>query len=150
MRAKALFPGYMFAWVTDQWRDILYLINVHGFLRRGRTIIEVRPAVIDALRARDGPTGYIRIDGRFFIRQHVRARHGGGDLAGIYVGLSPQYKLRVLFTMLGREHRPHAHRDQEPANQWHLRTPPQNRAERVLPHRVPQKGVSSIDKMIAA
>jgi hypothetical protein len=35
----------------------------------------------------------------------------------------------------------HSHQDQEPADQWHLRALPQDRAQRILLRRVPQKGV---------
>ena len=40
-----------------------------------------------------------------------------------------------------RGYRSFAHQGQEPADQRHLRTLPQDRAERILPRRIPQKGV---------
>ena len=49
---------------------------------------------------------------------------------------------RVRALSRGRGHRSLAHQDQEPADQRHLRALPQDRAERVLPHRLPQKGLS--------
>ena len=42
----------------------------------------------------------------------------------------------------GRGHRSQPHQDQEPADQRHLRALPQNRAQRILPCRVSQEGVS--------
>jgi hypothetical protein len=100
MTAKALFPGYAFMWMSNEWRQLLKLIHVRGLVRRGGTIVEVPPRVVDELRAREGPTGYIRIDGRFFIGQQVRVAASG--LAGVYAGLSADYKSRVLFRLLDR------------------------------------------------
>jgi transcription antitermination factor NusG len=101
MVARSLFGCYMFVWMTDEWRQLIQLIHVKGFVRRGKDIIEVPPRVIAELRAREGPTGYVRLDGRFFIGQQVRVTASG--LAGVYAGLSADYKARVLFAMLGRD-----------------------------------------------
>jgi transcription antitermination factor NusG len=101
MTAKALFPGYMFVWMADEWRQLIRLIHVKGFVRRGGAIVEVPPRVVAELRAREGPTGYVRLDGRFLVGQHVRVAASG--LAGVYAGLSADHKARVLFAMLGRE-----------------------------------------------
>jgi transcription antitermination factor NusG len=110
MTAKALFPGYMFVWMTDEWRQLIQLIHVKGFVRRGKAIIEVPPRVVNELRAREGPTGYVRLDGRFFIGQQVRVAASG--LAGVYAGLSADHKARVLFTMLGRDVEMSVHQDE--------------------------------------
>jgi transcription antitermination factor NusG len=99
--AKALFPGYMFVWMADEWRQLLRLIHVKGFVRRGGVIVEVPPRVVAELRAREGPTGYVRLDGRFLMGQQVRVAASG--VAGVYAGLTADHKARVLFTMLGRE-----------------------------------------------
>jgi transcription antitermination factor NusG len=104
MVARALFPGYVFVWVVDQWRMLLQLIHVYDFLRTtDKEITYVDPCVVKKLQARQGPTGYIRIDAAtFLVGQPVKLRHGP-DLAGTYLGLSDDYKARVLFTMLGHD-----------------------------------------------
>jgi hypothetical protein len=100
----------MFVWMTDEWRQLIRLIHVKGFVRRGKDIIEVPRRVVSDLRAREGPTGYIRLDGRFFIGQRVRVAAGG--LAGVYAGLSADHKARVLFSMLGRDVEMSVHEDE--------------------------------------
>jgi transcription antitermination factor NusG len=102
MTAKALFPGYVFIWVIDQWRMLLRLMHVYDFLRCGKEIAFVSPKIIKELKKREGPTGYIRIDNKFFIGQAVALRKQP-NLAGVYLGLNNEYKARVLFSMLGRE-----------------------------------------------
>jgi hypothetical protein len=92
---RVYLPKYLVR-VTDEWRQLLELIRVKGFVRRGGAIVEVPPHVVAALRAREGPTGYVRID-RFFIGQQVRVTASG--LVGAYDGLSDAHKARVLFTM---------------------------------------------------
>jgi transcription antitermination factor NusG len=101
MVAKALFPGYVFVWVQDQWRLLLRMLHVHDFLRCGEEIIHVDPKIVKDLRKREGPTGYVRINSKFFIGQHV-ALQRAPNLAGTYMGLTDTYKARVLFTLLGR------------------------------------------------
>jgi transcription antitermination factor NusG len=102
MTAKALFPGYVFVWVIDQWHMLLRLMHVHDFLRCGKEITSVDPKIVRELKKREGPTGYIRVDSRFFIGQSVAPREQP-NLAGVYLGLSDMYKARVLFALLGRE-----------------------------------------------
>jgi transcription antitermination factor NusG len=102
MTAKALFPGYVFVWVLDQWRTLLNLMHVRDFLRCGKEITPVNPAVVDELRKREGPTGYIKINSTFLVGQTVALRKQS-TLTGVYAGMSNEYKARVLFTLLGVE-----------------------------------------------
>ena len=46
---------------------------------------------------------------------------------------------RIRTLSRGREHRPHPHQGQEPADQRHRRALPQDHARRVLSHRLPQE-----------
>ena len=110
MVARPLFSCYMFVWMTDEWRQLIQLIHVKGFVRRGKAIVEVPPRVVDELRAREGPTGYVRLDGRFFLGQQVKVAASG--LAGLYAGLSADHKARVLFSMLGRDVEMSVHEDE--------------------------------------
>jgi len=103
MTAKPLFPAYVFVWVVDQWRMLLRCKHVYDFLRCGRGIAAVRPDVVAELRKREGPTGYIRINGKFFIGQYVTLRQAGSNLAAVYDGMTNDHKARVLLTMLGKE-----------------------------------------------
>jgi hypothetical protein len=67
------------------------------------------------------------------------------DRGSEYCG-NPETRIRAL--PCDRGHRSLADQDQEPADQRHLRALPQNGAQRVLPCRVPQKGVS-FDRRVA-
>jgi len=102
MTARALFPGYIFVWVKDQWRELRTLLHVYDFLRAGDDVIKVPHKVVDGLRKREGPTGYVRINNSFFVGQQVKVKRGP-DLAGQYLGLDAKHKLRVLFRLLGAE-----------------------------------------------
>jgi transcription antitermination factor NusG len=110
MTAKPLFPGYLFVWMGDEWRRPIQLIHVSGFVRRGKAIVEVPPRVVAELRAREGPTGYVRLDGRFFVGQQVKITASG--LAGVYAGLTNDHKARVLFSMLGQDVEMSVHDDE--------------------------------------
>ena len=63
MVAKSLFPGYLFVWIVDEYRQLIELIRVKGFVRRGKAIVEVPPYVVAALRAREGPTSTFALTG---------------------------------------------------------------------------------------
>ena len=101
MVARSLFPGYLFAWVAPAaWSVVRNLIGVRDFVRRGGVVEVVNPTVVERLRQREGPTGYIRIDSTFVPGQAVKVKHRN-EWAGVYLGLSNHHKARVLFSMLG-------------------------------------------------
>ena len=100
MVARSLFPSYLFVWMTDQYEIVRSLIGVRDFVRRNNWIESVDPRVVDELREREGPTGYVRVDSSFFIGQTVKLKHKE-DWAGVYLGMSNKYKARVLFSLLG-------------------------------------------------
>ena len=76
----------------------------------------------------------------FFDSHDVKLLRVLTDRGSEYCGNPERHRVRALSR--GRGHRSLAHQNQEPADQRYLRTLPQDRAERVLPYRVPQKGVS--------
>lgn len=101
MVARSLFPGYLFVWARAQaWPLLRSLIGARDLVRCGGQVEQVSPKVVYALRAREGPTGYIRIDSQFVAGQAVIVKHRD-EWAGVYLGLSDHHKARVLFSMLG-------------------------------------------------
>jgi len=103
MVARALFPSYIFAWVTDQWEFIRNLIGVRDFIRHnGGFVYSIDPRIVAELRSREGPTGYIRIDSSFIPGDKVKMKRKE-EWAGVYLGLSEKYKARVLFSLLGSD-----------------------------------------------
>src|SRR5712691_8541265 len=109
--------------------------DLHRHLRQGR--------LRQALRSQDADHR-----GRDFERPRAAVLRGprhclkpGVDRSGHGI-LRQSRASRVRALSCRRGHRPYADQDQEPADQRHLRALPQDRAQRVLPRRLPQKGVS--------
>lgn len=100
MVARSLFPSYLFVWVINQWEILRNLIGVRDFVRRNNWIESVDPRVVEELRLREGPTGYVRVDSSFLVGQTVKPKHQD-DWAGVYLGMSNKHKARVLFSLLG-------------------------------------------------
>jgi len=103
LTARCLFPGYCFVWAyRSAWPTIRSLIGVRDFVRhRSNGNPEVVPAsVVNELKARQGPTGYIRIDPRFVVGQSVIVKDRA-DWSVKYLGMSNEHKARVLMKMLG-------------------------------------------------
>jgi transcription antitermination factor NusG len=103
LTARPLFPGYLFAWANpSSWPVIRVLPGVRDLVRRGShgEVEPVPPRVIEDLRAREGPTGYVRIDPTFVVGQVVTIRNRN-DWSGVYLGTSNAHKARVLMRMLG-------------------------------------------------
>lgn len=102
MVARCLFPGYLFVWARDHcWPTLRSLVGVRDFVRGASNQVEiVKPEVVEDLRKREGPTGYVRVDSRFVVGQHV-ALKDRADWAGVYLGMSNSHKARVLFSLLG-------------------------------------------------
>ena len=75
----------------------------------------------------------------FFDSQEVKLLRVLTDRGSEYCGNPGATRIRAL--PRDRRYRSFAHQGQEPADQRHLRTLPQDRAERILPRRIPQKGV---------
>lgn len=103
MVARAVFPGYVFVWAYPQWWHVLRsLIGVRDFVRKDAGQVEtVSPDVVEAIKAREGPTGYVRID-PFFVGQGVKLKRNE-DFSGVYLGMSNRHKARVLFALLGKD-----------------------------------------------
>ena len=105
MVARSLFPGYVFAWAMESaWPTLRTLVGVRDFVRGGpQHQVQIIPhALVDELRAREGPTGYVRIESDFVVGQRVSIKDKR-EWSGIYLGLSNRHKARVLFAMLGAD-----------------------------------------------
>src|SRR5262245_11010657 len=102
MVARCLFPGYLFVWASSvAWPALRSLVGVRDFVRsRSGNVELVQPTVIEALRCREGPTGYVRLDGRFLVGSSVTLKDRT-EWSGVYLGMSNRHKARVLWSMLG-------------------------------------------------
>jgi len=61
-RKLALFPGYVFFKIEDQWREIFQLKNVNGVLMSEDHPSPVKDEIISEIKSREGNDGFINID----------------------------------------------------------------------------------------
>jgi transcriptional antiterminator RfaH len=104
-----LFPPYVFVWIELQWHAAAYAPGVSSMVRNGDGgPAHVSPALIDALRAREGRDGLIVLPKPRGLRpgDRVRVVTGpfGGQL-GLYAGMRSHQRVAVLLTLLGASQR---------------------------------------------
>jgi transcriptional antiterminator RfaH len=110
IRVKPLFPRYLFVNTPDRWKFLLGTWGVTGVVLRGESPDMVPDKVIDQMRQREDPEGLISLpklyDGhRFKVGQKVTIRDGSSvsGLQGVYQGMSPHQRVRVLLEFMGRK-----------------------------------------------
>lgn len=99
MSEHVLFPGYVFVWVSTEWRKVLGLVGVVDFVRCGETPSVVKPDIVTKLRSRENKHGFVILDRLFQAGDKVRVE--GGTALGICQGYAPHARVRVLFQILG-------------------------------------------------
>jgi transcription antitermination factor NusG len=93
----------VFVWVElGQWSVVRGISGVRDFLRVAGQPVRVDKSIVDELRSRESPTGYVRLRPRPVSGQRVRLADDSG-VSGICVGDAPAQRLRVLLSVLGRE-----------------------------------------------
>lgn len=100
-REEALFPGYLFVWVTDQWLQVRRTEGVIEFVMMGDRPIPVPQVIVEAIRASESEYGYVTFGPKFRVGQSVRLVDHLGSV-GIVVGQAPRQRVRVLLALLGR------------------------------------------------
>jgi transcription antitermination factor NusG len=103
-RAAPLFPNYLFVEITEQWWGVRWSVGVSRLLLADDKPAEVPPAVINAIRAREGQDGLVRLPRpRGLLRgDQVRILRGGFEgRLGIYQGQSGLQRSRILLDLLG-------------------------------------------------
>lgn len=102
MEAFALFPGYLFVWVSAMaWHIADTTMDAFGFVSFGDQSVELVPsAVIERYRLLEGPTGYIDRDLGLDIGDTVR--HKGG-MEGEFLGVTKDRTARVGVQILGEQ-----------------------------------------------
>jgi transcription antitermination factor NusG len=101
--ALALFPGYAFARIVDEYAQVLSTRGVYDVVRFGEVTARVPEQVITELRAMCGPTGYVQLQPRFRKLQRVRVASGSSGVVGIVQSRESATRVRVLFQLLGRK-----------------------------------------------
>jgi transcription antitermination factor NusG len=103
--AFVLFPRYLFVWADQKWSEIRATRGVVDFVRMCGEPARVRQSVVDKLIASHDQWGYVRFGPQFADGDRVRIEAKGvmNGQVGVCRGMSERQRVKVLFTMLGRE-----------------------------------------------
>jgi transcriptional antiterminator RfaH len=107
--AAPLFPRYLFVEIdisVQRWRSIYSTVGVSRLVSNGDSPVPVPDAVINALRCRENPSGYVQFDDRpkFGAGDKIRILEGAFyDCLGIYAGMPDRERVEILLELLGRK-----------------------------------------------
>lgn len=103
---KALFPGYLFVRPGDRWQKLRSTYGVLDVLTRGDRPEYVPKAVMRALRNNADKDGIVTLpkQRKPELGESVEIQIGAWKgFAGLYDGLDPEGRIRVLLSMFGRD-----------------------------------------------
>lgn len=103
---EPLFPNYLFLRMslsTSAWDSVRWTPGVRRLLGDGERPLQVRDDVVEAIRARSGESGFVRVGSRLRCGQHVRVLEGPlAGLEGVFERhTSRAGRVRVLMQILG-------------------------------------------------
>ncbi len=107
--AVPLFPRYIFVGIDldhQRWRSVNGTIGVSHLISCGERPTRVDERIIEAIAAREGADGFVRLSKTqtFKPGQSVRVTCGAfADQLGLYEGMSDQDRVRILLDLLGRK-----------------------------------------------
>jgi transcriptional antiterminator RfaH len=107
--AAPLFPRYMFVRIdiaTQRWRSIQSTYGVSHLVLSGSDPAPVAGRVIDALKAREDASGFVKLDQRanFTIGEKVRVLAGVfAENLGLFDGMADRDRVAILLELLGRK-----------------------------------------------
>ena len=107
--AAPLFPRYMFVNIdiaTQRWRSVQSTYGVSHLVLNGSEPAPVAGAVINALKAREDASGFIKLDQRpnFAIGEKVRVLAGVfAENLGLFDGMADRDRVAILLDLLGRK-----------------------------------------------
>jgi transcription antitermination factor NusG len=102
---QALFPGYLFVRPGDRWQKLRNTLGVIDIVMMGGNPDLVPTAVLKALRANSDKNGIVTLPSQRKpeIGEVVEIKVGAWQgFKGLYDGLSPEGRLKVLFAMFGK------------------------------------------------
>lgn len=106
-RTVQLFPGYLFVWVTEQWRILLGVRGVVGIIQDADGPLTISDHIVDGLKSDAGTDGVIRLPGapsRFRNGQSVILNNGPFDhKIVVYQGMCGVDRAAVMLRMLGKQ-----------------------------------------------
>jgi transcriptional antiterminator RfaH len=104
-----LFPRYLFVGIdleVQRWRSIFSTLGVSRLICNGEKPTTISDRVINGLKTREDPCGYVRIDTRANFRagDKVRVLEGAfTDCLGLYEGVRDSDRVAILLDLLGRK-----------------------------------------------
>ena len=107
VRPALLFCNYIFVLIVAQWHIVNSTHGVRRLICDGGRPAHVSDHIIEALRAREGPDGLIRLPAKPAPRGLLRGdrlhvvRGAFTGLDGFYQGQAPRDRIRILLTILG-------------------------------------------------
>src|SRR5262249_51286582 len=104
--AAPLFPRYLFVAVTStqRWHSIRSTIGITRLVANGDLPAVLPEAVIEGLKRRADPDGFIRLERRFAPGDIVRVCDGAFcDLLGLFEDISGDDRAAILLNLLGRK-----------------------------------------------
>jgi transcriptional antiterminator RfaH len=107
--ARPLFPRYLFVAMdvaAQRWRSIQSTIGVSHLVCRGVTPVSVDDSVVDALKAREDESGFVRLERRspFSPGDRVRVVDGAFvDSIALVEGVTDRERVSILLEFLGRK-----------------------------------------------
>ena len=101
-KIEPLFPCYLFVRIIDRWHAINATVGILRVLTCCDHPARVTDEIINELRARENPHGFVRLP-KPKPGKHVRILRGSfADHVGVYEGASGKDRERVLLALLGR------------------------------------------------
>lgn len=107
--AAPLFPRYLFVSIdlkAQRWRSIFSTTGVSQLVCNGELPVPISDSVVEALKAREDDSGFIRLDQRPKVSpgDKIRVQDGAfADCLGLYEGIRDSDRATILLDLLGRK-----------------------------------------------
>ena len=107
--ASPLFPRYVFVAIdlnVQRWRSICSTVGVSRLVCNGDDPTPVPIGVVEALKDREDPSGFIKLNCRpqFRVGDKIRVLDGAfSSCLGLFEGMAERERVAILLDLLGRK-----------------------------------------------
>jgi transcriptional antiterminator RfaH len=107
--AAPLFPRYLFVAIdlnVQRWRSIYSTVGVSRLVCNGDDPTAVPDGIVEALKQREDPNGFIKLDSRppFRAGDKIRVLDGAfSSCLGLFEGMAERERIAILLDLLGRK-----------------------------------------------
>ncbi len=104
-----LFPRYLFVAIdlaAHRWRSIYSTVGVARLVSNGENPTAVPDGIVEALKSREDPNGFIKLDYRPAFRSGDKIRVLDGAFTsclGLFEGMAEHDRIAILLDLLGRK-----------------------------------------------